>query len=129
MLMTMQKESTNRDPEQLILNYLHNSAGGARDGAAAARYSCAVRAELARAAGSSVQPAGSSVRPAVAEFVRAGSDWLRNPEFGRVVADPRRRGRGNGRLRVSTPHNPHSYARSQRDVRVRAHSLTDSLTN
>jgi hypothetical protein len=65
-----------------ILNFFERSFGYYYD-PSALRYSCQLRDHL-------------SLRTNVSHYVRPGDSWYRNPEFGRLVADPSKRGRGGG---------------------------------
>jgi hypothetical protein len=55
------------------------------------------------------------------DYVRPGDSWYRNPEFGRTVADPRKRGRhgaGYGKYLAPMEMNPYppgeTYQRAHR---------------
>jgi hypothetical protein len=99
---TWQTAASRGENKYEIAGYLHRTYGWTHDDSAA-RLSCAVRREIARATGSS-EP-----------YVRPGEDWYRNPEFGRVIKDPSRRGRGNGRLHVTPPEHPYHYGKVQQE--------------
>lgn len=91
-----------------VMSYMHRTYGWTHDDTAAMRYSCAVRKELTQTITGDANVKGHYLRP--------GGDWLRNPEFGRVISDPRKRGRGNGRLHVHPPSNPHRYHHASKQL-------------
>ena len=49
-------------------------------------------------------------RTGEADYLRPGDDWYRNPEFGRTVANPRKRGRNGAAFgKYLAPHEMNPY--------------------
>jgi len=84
-----------------IPKFLARSVGWRHD-ARALRYSCQLREVLANATGT-------------APYLRPGLHWYRNPEYGRPIEDPDKRGR------YGRPNAPGTH--------VRTHATTDSLVS